>query len=609
VFLTVTGSTPDNRMRHPAARPRNGRTMGNTQKDASVPARPRRAARREHAPRVITPGRPTRSVPSSSRAAHAVSRRRRLTPFSPLASSRLAGYRAALAVLARARRLIHRARLAGYGAALAVLARARRRNHRARLAGSRARRTDLSLALAGLGIALGGLSADPADPRAALIRNRMALARIRVALLGARIALAVVVTLLAVAAAISLAAGTLRAATRYAAELLWDLVPSRTRARAVQMSARGALAAVIVVLSLAVAVGVAAEMVQGTVSDRLNVLRASIPEPIRVRCRSGLAAADRASTPARARIRTAARAAGRAVTPVVLSVACTIRAAGSGLSGAIPARAKAPVAAAAVVALASTATAAATAIGPAAIAGPAGPAIAAAAIGSAPAGAARVAPPTSASATPARGLAAAAAAIAAPYYRSASGQHAGVSASRAGHARRVLDLSTWHAINEAAAGHPHGGVLAPEQKLLPAGLYGTQASMVITPARAANAALITGQALRLHMGIRSAVIAVATAMQESTLENLSYGDRDSLGLFQQRPSAGWGTAAQITDPAYAADAFLRALGVYQAHDPVWARQPLWQAAQGVQRSAFPTAYAQWEDQAAHIVATATRHLL
>ncbi|HEY7144878.1 MAG TPA: hypothetical protein VH637_11565, partial [Streptosporangiaceae bacterium] len=81
------------------------------------------------------------------------------------------------------------------------------------------------------------------------------------------------------------------------------------------------------------------------------------------------------------------------------------------------------------------------------------------------------------------------------------------------------------------------------------------------------------------------------------------------GLFQQRPSAGWGTPAQITSPGYAADAFLHALASYQHHDPAWATQPLWQAAQGVQRSGFPYAYAKWENQAAHIVALATRHLL
>jgi hypothetical protein len=169
--------------------------------------------------------------------------------------------------------------------------------------------------------------------------------------------------------------------------------------------------------------------------------------------------------------------------------------------------------------------------------------------------------------------------------------------------------STWRGITEALAGHPRGGALSPAQKLLPAGMSGHQAFLPITPARAANAKLITAEALRLHMGIRSAVIAVATAIQESTLENLTYGDRDSLGLFQQRPSAGWGTPAEITNPTYAADAFLHALADYQRNDPNWARQPLWEAAQGVQRSAFPTAYAQWEDQAAHIVASSAHGLL
>ncbi len=177
------------------------------------------------------------------------------------------------------------------------------------------------------------------------------------------------------------------------------------------------------------------------------------------------------------------------------------------------------------------------------------------------------------------------------------------------HAKPVMNLNSWHGITEAAAGHPHGGTLSASQKLLPDGLSGAQASMPVTASRAANAATITARALHLHMGLRSAVIAVATAMQESTLENLSYGDRDSLGLFQQRPSAGWGTPAQVTDPVYASDAFLHALAYYQHQDPAWASQPLWEAAQGVQRSGFPYAYAKWEDQAAHLVAAAARHLL
>jgi len=97
-------------------------------------------------------------------------------------------------------------------------------------------------------------------------------------------------------------------------------------------------------------------------------------------------------------------------------------------------------------------------------------------------------------------------------------------------------------------------------------------------------------------------------MQESTLLNISYGDRDSLGLFQQRPSCGWGSAGQILHPAYAADSFLTALHRYQAANPAWAHEPLWQTAQGVQASGFPYAYAKWEAQAANLVGTVTRHM-
>ena len=85
-------------------------------------------------------------------------------------------------------------------------------------------------------------------------------------------------------------------------------------------------------------------------------------------------------------------------------------------------------------------------------------------------------------------------------------------------------------------------------------------------------------------------MAVATAMQESTLRNLPSGDRDSAGLFQQRPSQGWGTLAQITDPAASATTFFRRLLAV----PGWDRMPVTEAAQTVQRSAFPDAYAKWE---------------
>jgi hypothetical protein len=101
------------------------------------------------------------------------------------------------------------------------------------------------------------------------------------------------------------------------------------------------------------------------------------------------------------------------------------------------------------------------------------------------------------------------------------------------------------------------------------------------------------------MSLYAAVIAVATAMQESSLINLTEATNyDSLGLFQQRPSMGWGTPSQLTDPVYATNAFLAALTTYA---PNYQSQTLWSSAQAVQRSGFPTAYAQWQDQAARMV--------
>jgi hypothetical protein len=179
--------------------------------------------------------------------------------------------------------------------------------------------------------------------------------------------------------------------------------------------------------------------------------------------------------------------------------------------------------------------------------------------------------------------------------------------------RGVKHDETWQAIARTVAGQtvpaPGHGPLPAQDKLIPTGTSGPQEWMPITPARFENAATIVRQALDKKMGLRSAVIAVATAMQESTLLNINYGDRDSLGLFQQRPSYGWGTPSQILRPAYAADAFLNALRTYQANNPNWASQPLWQPAQGVQASGFPYAYAKWEAQAAQLVGSVTRRLI
>jgi hypothetical protein len=88
-------------------------------------------------------------------------------------------------------------------------------------------------------------------------------------------------------------------------------------------------------------------------------------------------------------------------------------------------------------------------------------------------------------------------------------------------------------------------------------------------------------------------VALVTALQESKLHNLAYGDRDSLGLFQQRPSQGWGPADRILVPRLAAAAFYVRLRTI----PNWQTLPVTVAAQAVQRSGFPSAYAQWEEQA------------
>ncbi|GJF29994.1 hypothetical protein KNE206_26940 [Kitasatospora sp. NE20-6] len=111
--------------------------------------------------------------------------------------------------------------------------------------------------------------------------------------------------------------------------------------------------------------------------------------------------------------------------------------------------------------------------------------------------------------------------------------------------------------------------------------------------QAANAATITAVALSRGLPERAVTIALATAMQESKIYNLDGGDRDSVGLFQQRPSQGWGTAAQIKDPVYATNKFLDGL----VKVPGYARIPLTDAAQQVQKSGFPQAYAKHESNA------------
>jgi hypothetical protein len=140
------------------------------------------------------------------------------------------------------------------------------------------------------------------------------------------------------------------------------------------------------------------------------------------------------------------------------------------------------------------------------------------------------------------------------------------------------------------------------EKLLPNGVPAGQSTVPLSDEQKANAKAIIEATKKAGMDERAAVVAIATSLQESKLENLGHlGDRndhDSQGLFQQRPSSGWGTVEQITDPEYSTTAFLKGLKQVDG----WEDMPLTQAAQTVQVSAYPDHYAQWEKQAADLVA-------
>lgn len=123
-------------------------------------------------------------------------------------------------------------------------------------------------------------------------------------------------------------------------------------------------------------------------------------------------------------------------------------------------------------------------------------------------------------------------------------------------------------------------------------------SITVTAEQVTNARTIAEVAHARGLPDRAIVIALATAQQESRLRNLDYGDRDSLGLFQQRPSAGWGTDAQVQDPVYAAGQFYDHL----VRVPDWETGDLTTVADSVQRSAFPLAYRQWSEFASRLAA-------
>ncbi|MGW6454753.1 peptidase M23 [Streptomyces sp. NPDC055078] len=159
-------------------------------------------------------------------------------------------------------------------------------------------------------------------------------------------------------------------------------------------------------------------------------------------------------------------------------------------------------------------------------------------------------------------------------------------------------------VGDAAGGEPvlFEGIERPTgtQVVVPLRPEGSQTAARWSARQVRNASTITNVARSRKLSPRSAVIAVATAMQESTLENLRSGDRDSVGLFQQRPSQGWGTVEQLTDPIYAAGKFYDSLVAI----PEWQTRPLARVAGAVQRPAgeLVREYAKWEQAAGALVA-------
>ena len=128
-----------------------------------------------------------------------------------------------------------------------------------------------------------------------------------------------------------------------------------------------------------------------------------------------------------------------------------------------------------------------------------------------------------------------------------------------------------------------------------------RAAVVLDPQQAQIAATIAGVAHHRGMPSRALTVAYATAMQETHLHDPDYGDLDSVGVFQQRPSEGWGPASKLVDPVFASTRFFRAL----AQVPGYEQMPVYKAAQAVQHSADGYAYEQYQGLAAHLTSAFT----
>ena len=178
------------------------------------------------------------------------------------------------------------------------------------------------------------------------------------------------------------------------------------------------------------------------------------------------------------------------------------------------------------------------------------------------------------------------------------------SSRRAPAPRRRAPVTLLLVVALVAAGAWFGGrflyssVVNPKCTITASGMTET-----FDPDQTANAALITALSVKRKMPPRAATIALTTAFQESKIRNLRYGDRDSLGLFQQRPSQGWGTEQQILDPVYATNKFYDALEKYKGYETA----DITKIAQRVQKSGFPEAYRDHEGQGRVLASTLTGH--
>ncbi len=156
----------------------------------------------------------------------------------------------------------------------------------------------------------------------------------------------------------------------------------------------------------------------------------------------------------------------------------------------------------------------------------------------------------------------------------------------------LTGLAAWYAVRTGAGPLPD-----PEHCV--ASVNGHSVALDLEQAQ--NASIIAGIGVARGLPARAVSIALATAYQESDIRNLDHGDRDSLGLFQQRPSQGWGTKREVQDPYYAANAFYDALGQVDGYQDM----PITQAAQEVQHSAFGGAYADHESDARALASALT----